>query len=491
MDTMADIEKHINNEQESPQPASSIASADYTHINEKKLLRKLDWRLLPGVSLLYLVSFLDRSNVANARLEGLTTDLGMTGNEYLTGLTVFFIGYISLEVVWNLILKRIGPRIWLPAVTIVWGIVTTLQGVLVNKVGFFVIRTALGISEGALFPGVVFYLSMWYKREERTYRVALFFSAASLAGAFGGILAYGISFMRGTAGKEGWAWIFILEGIATVLIGVAAFWFIVDWPQKSTFLAPDEKAYVEARLKADSDASNTEHFEWSEVWKAFRDPKVWLYCAHFHTLSLPLYTLSLFLPSIIKSLGYTASNAQLLSIPPYALATTLTVIYAITAEKFRRRNVFIMTSSLTGIIGYIILIANTSPVKHPGVSYVGTFFAAAGIYPSTALALSLPAINVSGQTKRATATGMQITIGNLGAVLGTQLYRTETAPRYVLGHSFALGYLCLNVIVAGTTWWVLHRENKKRDALEVETVQRKEGGWGAEGDDDVRWRFTT
>jgi len=150
-----------------------------------------------------------------------------------------------------------------------------------------------------------------------------------------------------------------------------------------------------------------------------------------------------------------------------------------------------MTSSLTGIIGYIILIANTSPVKHPGVSYVGTFFAAAGIYPSTALALSLPAINVSGQTKRATATGMQITIGNLGAVLGTQLYRTETAPRYVLGHSFALGYLCLNVIVAGTTWWVLHRENKKRDALEVETVQRKEGGWGAEGDDDVRWRFTT
>lgn len=189
-DTMADIEKHINNEQESPQPASSIASADYTHINEKKLLRKLDWRLLPGVSLLYLVSFLDRSNVANARLEGLTTDLGMTGNEYLTGLTVFFIGYISLEVVWNLILKRIGPRIWLPAVTIVWGIVTTLQGVLVNKVGFFVIRTALGISEGALFPGVVFYLSMWYKREERTYRVALFFSAASLAGAFGGILAY-------------------------------------------------------------------------------------------------------------------------------------------------------------------------------------------------------------------------------------------------------------------------------------------------------------
>jgi sugar phosphate permease len=152
--TMADIEKHVHHEDDSPQAASSISSADYSHINEKSLLRKLDWKLLPGVSLLYLVSFLDRSNVANARLEGLIKDLHMTGNEYLTGLTVFFVGYISLEVVWNLILKRIGPRLWLPSVTIVWGIVTTLQGILVNKVGFFVIRTALGVAEGALFPGV-------------------------------------------------------------------------------------------------------------------------------------------------------------------------------------------------------------------------------------------------------------------------------------------------------------------------------------------------
>ncbi|KAG9686416.1 MFS general substrate transporter, partial [Aureobasidium melanogenum] len=484
---MADIEKHAD---EFPEPASSISSADFTHINEKSLLRKLDWRLLPGVSLLYLVSFLDRSNVANARLDGLVTDLHMTGNEYLTGLTVFFIGYISLEVVWNLILKKIGPRVWLPAVTIVWGIVTTLQGILVNKVGFFVIRTFLGVAEGALFPGVVFYLSMWYKREERTYRVALFFSAASLAGAFGGILAYGIGFMKGIAGLNGWAWIFIIEGIATVLIGVAAYWFIVDWPSKSTFLAPDEKAFVTARLKADSDASNSEQFEWSEVWKAFKDPKVWLYCAHFHTLSLPLYTLSLFLPSIIKSLGYTASSAQLLTIPPYALATTLTVVYAITAEKFRRRNVFIMISSLTGIIGYIILLANKHPTHHPAASYVGTFFAAAGIYPSTALALSLPAINVSGQTKRATATAMQITIGNLGAILGTQLYRTETAPRYVLGHSFALAYLCLNVCVAVLTWWTLNKENKKRDQLEEQGAQPQEQEQGIEGDDDIRWRFT-
>jgi hypothetical protein len=171
----------------------------------------------------------------------------------------------------------------------------------------------------------------------------------------------------------------------------------------------------------------------------------------------------------------------------------LTVIYALISERFRRRNLFTIISSAIGIIGYIILLANKHPTRHPGISYLGTFFAAAGIYPSTALALSLPAINVSGQTKRATANALQITIGNLGAVLGTQLYRTQTAPRYVLGHSFALGYMCANVCVGALTWWVLHKENVRRDGILEDERQRgiavKTGDW--EGDDDVRWRFTT
>lgn len=189
---MSDIEKP--RQAEFPLAASSTGSNDVDPndygVDEKKLIRKLDWRLLPGVSVLYLLSFLDRSNVANAKLDGLTKSLHMTGNEYLTGLTIFFIGYISLEVVWNIILKRVGPKLWLPTITVIWGIIATLQGIVVNKAGFFVVRAFLGLAEGGLFPGVVFYLSMWYKRSERTFRISLFFSAASLAGAFGGILAY-------------------------------------------------------------------------------------------------------------------------------------------------------------------------------------------------------------------------------------------------------------------------------------------------------------
>lgn len=192
---------------DSSSPGSDI---ECPGINERMLLRKLDLHLLPGVCVLHLLSFLDRSNVANARLEGLTDDLHMTGNQYLTSLTLFFIGYILLDVLWNVILKRIGPRLWLPTMTLAFGIVATLQGVVVYSGGqtgvarFCVVRFVLGLMEGGLVPGVIFVFSMWYRRAERQYRIALFFAMASLAGAFGGILAYGIGFMRGVAGLKGW-----------------------------------------------------------------------------------------------------------------------------------------------------------------------------------------------------------------------------------------------------------------------------------------------
>lgn len=209
-DKPASLAKEANAGAASDRSSEQENAASSYGINEKKLVRKLDLHLLPGVCLLYLLSFLDRSNVANAKLEGLTTDLHITGNQYLTGLTLFFVGYILLEVLWNVILKRIGPKLWLPTITFCWGVVATLQGVVQYNggqsgvAGFLIVRFFLGLTEGGLFPGVVFYLSMWYKREERQFRIALFFAMASLAGAFGGILAYGISFMNGVGGYKGW-----------------------------------------------------------------------------------------------------------------------------------------------------------------------------------------------------------------------------------------------------------------------------------------------
>jgi MFS family permease len=294
----------------------------------------------------------------------------------------------------------------------------------------------------------------------------------------------------------------------TIALAAAGWWYIADWPAKAKFVNEDERAFINARLKADSDATQNEAVTWSNVLEGLKDVKVWLYCAAYHTLSLPLYTLSLFLvrpepyivtaehdhwqlhqPTIIKNLGYSAANAQLLTIPPYALATILTFSTAVISEKVGRRAPFIIGAALVAIIGYCILLGNTDPTHKPGVSYAGVFFAAAGIYPAVALTLSWPAVNVSGQTKRAVACGLQITIGNLGAVIGTQLYRSEDPPRYIVGHSVALAYLVGNIAVTSTIWLALSRINKNRDAKAATGRHEAwDGVW--RGDQDARWIFT-
>lgn len=193
-------------------------------------------------------------------------------------------------------------------------------------------------------------------------------------------------------------------------------------------------------------------------------------------------------PTIITNLGFKAATAQLLTVPPYAFAFGTTVGVAVLSERLGKRAVFIGSSALFAAIGYAILLGNTDPVARPGLSYAAVFFAAGGIYPATALVLSWPTINVSGQTKRATSTAMQISIGNLGAVLGTQLYRSHDGPRFIVGHSFALGYLLANVVVVTILAFVLKNENKKRAAIAEEIKDVGEiPDW--KGDSDPRWRF--
>jgi len=216
----------------------------------------------------------------------------------------------------------------------------------------------------------------------------------------------------------------------TVVVSLTAYFFVYNYPATAGFLTPKEREFVIARLKEDSDAARDEKFTWAGVMQAFKDPKIWLYGLVFHTMSLPIYTLSLFLPTIIRDLGYTSAQAQLMSTPPYVAAFVLTMTFAVFAEKTRLRAPFIIAGSSLAIVGYIILITS----HRAGVSYAGTIIAATGIYAATAIVLSWPANNVSGQTKRATANAMQLSIGNLGAVIGTQLYRPIWSPRFYVGH---------------------------------------------------------
>jgi sugar phosphate permease len=180
-----------------------VTMASFAHLDEKKILRKMDLRLIPMLALLYLLSFLDRGNIGNAKIQGLDTDLKLTGSKYNWCLTIFFFSYAAFEVPSNLLLKKLRPSIWLPTIMVAWGLVMTLMGLVTSYRGLLAARFFLGVTEAGLFPGVAYYITLWYCRHEAQFRQALFFSAASIAGAFSGLLAYGISHMHGLAGLAG------------------------------------------------------------------------------------------------------------------------------------------------------------------------------------------------------------------------------------------------------------------------------------------------
>merc|ERR1712230_209402 len=214
---------------------------------DRKLMRKVDLWLIPWLCLLYLLSFLDRSNIGNARLAGMEEDLDMGGHDYNNALTIFFISYALAEPITNVLLKRLTPRVFFTGIILLWGLIMTLMGLVTSYSGLLACRWFLGLAEAGLFPGVNYYLSCWYKRSELGMRAAVFFSAAALAGSFGGLLAAAIAQMEGVGGKAGWAWIFIIEGLATMFVGCFCWWMVFDWPATARFLTEEDRLRLRRR----------------------------------------------------------------------------------------------------------------------------------------------------------------------------------------------------------------------------------------------------
>ena len=244
---------------------------------DRALLWKLDLRLIPWLCLLYLISFLDRTNIGNANLDGLKESLHITGGQYNAALSIFFVSYALAEPITNVLLKRLRPSVFIPAIMLAWGLCMTTMGLVHNWSGLMAARFFLGLAEAGLFPGINYYLSCWYKRSEFGIRAAIFFSAAAVSGSFGGLLAAAIAQMDGVGNKRGWAWIFILEGLATILVGIASFWMVFDFPDEAKFLSDIDRQRVLRRLKADQQSSaEHEEFKASYFWASLRDWKTYL-----------------------------------------------------------------------------------------------------------------------------------------------------------------------------------------------------------------------
>ncbi|KAI2463084.1 MFS general substrate transporter [Annulohypoxylon bovei var. microspora] len=443
-----------------PDPDAHLSQEEKDKI-DSKLVRRLDWILIPWLCILYLLAFLDRTNIGNAKVANLPQDLHLSvPDQYNQTLTIFFISYSLFEPLTNVLLKKLRPSIFIPIIMVLWGASMTGMGFVYNYSGIMAARWFLGLAEAGLFPGVNYYLSCWYRRSEFGVRAAIFFSAAAISGSFGGLLAAAIELMNGIGGRPGWAWIFILEGLLTVVFGFASFWMVHDFPDQARFLSDDDRIRVVRRLKLDQQSS-AEHEEWkmSYLIAGLKDWKMWLGMVIYMGCDMPLYAFSLFLPSIIQELGWGTSTvrAQLLSVPPYAAAALLTVVVGFIADRTRQRGLCNIVVSVVGIAGFLMLLASTDP----RVKYAGTFLGALGIYPCISNTISWMANNIEGVYKRGVVLGFVIGWGNLNGIVSSNIYFNP--PRYLEGHGVMVAYMTLFLFGGSVLMTTLLRiENNKR-----------------------------
>jgi len=340
---------------------------------------------------------------------------------------------------------------------VAWGTTMTLMGLVTNYSGLIAARFFLGVTEAGLFPGVAYYITLWYRRHEAQYRLAMFFSAATVAGAFSGILAFGIEKMDGIAGLAGWSWIFILEGIATVIVAVIAFFVIQDFPETATFLTEEERAFIVHRMKYDgTDIAMDNEFRWKYVRQAFTDWQVYLSLFIYWGNVVPLYGISLFLPSIIEELGYSGPQAQLMTVPVYVCACFFCILMAFLSDRAKQRGVFVFGLMVLALVGFIIAMTSDKP----GAKYAGIFIAASGIYPGFPGIVSWLANNLAGDYKRATGMAIQIGIGNLGGGIASNLWRDP--PKYVLGNGLTIMFIGISIVATVIMWVSLRIINARR-----------------------------
>lgn len=423
-----------------------VESYDTKKIN--KLRRKIDINLIPACAVLYLLCFLDRGNIGNAKIAGMNEDLHLSANDYSVILVVFFATYCTVEAPCNVLLKKIGVRIFLPLTCVLWGVCILGMGFARNKNDMIVLRILLGLFEAGLMPGCAYYLSNWYQSTELSLRIALFFSASTIAGSFSGILAYFIEKMNGVGGKAGWAWIFIIEGLMTIVIGGFCYFFLYSGPRQARFMKHDEVIFWEWYLR--QGAGKGDHHEDEKLGKdnlkhSIGDWRVWYMVLMSFGCTVGIYSFSYFMPTTIRDLGWTSSKAQLMSAPPYICACFCTIFVSYFSDKFKTRWYFIVGPlALLAIPGFIGCIAQSNS----NVTYGMLFLCVSAVYSPWPSLISWNANNYPNVMTRGIAVGIQIGFASIAAVISAFIYRPQDKPHYRLGHSVVLASTCLTIILA-------------------------------------------
>ena len=381
---------------------------------EARAIARVRRRLIPFLALLYFVAYLDRFNVGFAALQ-MNDALGFSGGVYGFGAGIFFIAYFLFEIPSNLVLSRVGARRWLACIAILWGVVSMGMMFISGPRSFYAMRFLLGAAEAGFFPGVIYYFTFWFPAHERARAVAQFSMASMAAGIVGGPLSGLLLSLRGRGGLDGWQWLFLVEGIPAVVLGLVALWYLTDRPEDAKWLSPDEKAWLIETLRRERVESP--HPQASALRTGLLDPAVWRFAAALFFIVTTGYGFSFFLPQIVRRLsGESDLVVSLLTAIPFAAAAIAMVTVAARSDRAGERRRYVAGSAS---VAAAALFASTF-APSPALTLLALSIAAMGIYSYTPPFWSMPTAFLRGDAAAAGIAFINAT-GNLGGFLGPYL----------------------------------------------------------------------
>ncbi|KAF8544548.1 major facilitator superfamily domain-containing protein [Trichophaea hybrida] len=461
-------------------PDVEVSSASVTSLEARRILTKIDLRILPILALMAMIAFLDRVSIGNAAIFGLHQDLGLKGAQYNFALCIFFIPYILFEIPSNALLKRFKPHRFISFNVFMFALTTVLQGFVTNYHELLTTRFCLGLFECGLYPGCYYLIGMWYKRDECQKRITFFFVGAIISIAFGGLLASAIGKMEGFSGLRAWRWIFILEGSLTFVAAGLGYFLIPDFPEDITWLSPGEKEWVQNRLLEDVGESGIEQKSITirDLKVLYKDYKFILGAIMYLSLATSIYSFAYFGPTILRGWDYSLTQSQLRGVPIAFVAWFVAMIVATVSDRFLHRYFFIFGSCICTIIGFIIIMTTHS---HPRAQYASLFLIFSGVVTGIPLSVCYFQANLSGHTQRAIGSAFQVSVGNIGGAISTFLFMAKDAPYYVSGYTICIGFTVLALVSTTLYTAGIMRENRIRDEMQ--------GGEGGVEEGEKQFRY--
>ncbi|CCC09036.1 hypothetical protein SMACR_03135 [Sordaria macrospora] len=446
-----------------PPPWIAALSPEERRNLEKKLKRKIDLRLMPAIIIMYILNYIDRNNIAAAKLANLERDLNLSSVEYQTSVSILFVGYLLMQIPSNLFLNKLGkPAIYLPCCMIIWGTISAATAACTSAAGLYAVRFFLGFVEAAYFPGCLYYLSCWYTRSELGLRTAILYSGALISGAFSGLISAGVvGGLDGARGYSAWQWLFIIEGAATIVIAFACFFVLPNFPRTTTWLTEEERTLAVWRLEEDVGVDDwvgrKEQTFWQGAKMAFTDFRTYVLMVLLFCI-VASGTVTNFFPTVVNTLGYNRIHSLLLTAPPYVLAVIVTFANAWHADKTGERYFHIAIPMCVAIVAYIIAAATT----HIAPRYLAMMLMVPSVYSGFVVALAWISNTMPRPpAKRAAALAFINAVSNCSSIYASYLYPNSAAPHYTVAMVVNCVTAFIAVCAATVMRMILSRQNKK------------------------------